>query len=643
MTSSILFQPFQLGHLTLKNRLTVPAMLTEYANADGSLSERYIRYYVERARGGFAMIVTEDNAVTPTGGGFPNLPGIWCDEFLNGHKELVRRVHAHDAKILVQLYHAGREASSSVTRVPCIAPSPIPDPVIGEIPHEMTRKEIHAMIKSFIAAANRAQESGYDGVELHAAHGYLLNQFLSPFSNRRLDEYGGTEENRLRMLLEIIAGIRKQSGPDFIINCKLSVDEFVEGGLTLRDSQRIAKKLEAAGINGLTASGGVYKSGFRTSAPYYCPSGCFAHLSAGLKAAVSIPIIAINRINTAEVAEQILHNQEADLLAIGRASIADPEFPIKIKQGRRSEIIPCIACDQGCQGRIAKGLPVSCLVNPRTGREADSDGAAVTHPRRVVIAGGGIAGMQAALVAARKGHHVELFERDERLGGFWNQAAIPPCKEIFNSFTLYLQNELAKTSVKIHLKTELTTEKIEEMHPDALICATGGESKTPALPGIDSHPNVVLAVDLLCCRKPFGKEIVVIGGGMVGAETAEHLAVHNCNVTILARSQIAKDMFFMTKVYLLESLKENGVALHEFCDIVKIESNRVVWRSRVSGEERSAAADQIVIAMGAAPRNGLKLWAEEHSLPSYAIGDADHVEDGVKAVLDGYEAALQIN
>lgn len=642
MDFQALFQPGNIGRVILKNRLTVPAMLTCYANGDGSLSERFIRYYEERAIGGFSLIVTEDTAVTPAGAGFPCLPGIWHESQLFGHAEMVKRVHAHDAKIFCQIYHAGRECSRKVSGLQPVAPSAIPDPVIREVPHELDAGEIRHLQRAFVNAAIRAAEVGYDGVELHGAHGYLINQFLSPFSNRRIDEYGGTFENRMRFLLEILQGIKQHVPHEFAVTCKLSCDEFVPGGIDLAEACRIAQTLEVHGCDGIVASGGVYASGHRISAPYYQPGGCFSHLAAGLREAVQIPIIAINRIHSPEIADHILRDGKADFVAIGRASMADPAFPRKIRQHRCDTIIPCIACDQGCQGRVGKGLPVSCLVNPRTGREGEFNLDKTAKPQKVMVVGGGIAGMTAAIVAARKGHRVTLWEKEGRLGGYWNQAAVPPCKEIFNSFTVYLQRQLKELQVELKLASTLTEKILAEERPDVLFCATGAKPLRPEISGLASHKNVVFAVDLLAGHCEYGRQVAIIGGGMVGMETAEHLALHGARVTLLARSVAGKDLVAQIKPYLMKSLAEHQVAIHEFCDIELVDGMELCCRDRSANRTFRIEADQIVIAAGASPCNALAAWAAALHLPCRMLGDAGAVGDGVKAVLDGYCAAQSL-
>lgn len=343
-----MFKPGKIGNLEIKNRLVVPPMLSEYADEDGNLTERYIRYYEEKAKGGFGLIIAEDNAVEPRGAGFTKLAGLWDDSQIEKHKEFTSRIQAHGAKIFVQVYHAGREASQSIIGTQPVAPSPIHDPAIYEIPHELTIDEVIELEDKFVDSIVRAQKAGYDGTELHGAHGYLINQFVSPFSNKRTDIYGGNIINRLRFPLNIIKKAYAKVGKDFVITYRISADEFVEGGLTIEDSKIIAPILENAGIKAIHVSGAVYKSGHLPSAPYQAATAIFSDLAKEIKSVVNIPVIAVNKINTPFVAESILKQGKADFVAIGRASIADPEFPNKVMEGRLEDIIPCISCDQGC-------------------------------------------------------------------------------------------------------------------------------------------------------------------------------------------------------------------------------------------------------------------------------------------------------
>lgn len=635
-----IFEPGKIGNLELKNRLIVPAMFTGYAAEDGNLTERYIRYYEEKARGGFGLIVCENNAVEPRGAGFNNLPGLWDGIDLDRHKELVRRVRVHGAKVFVQVYHAGRQASEAILGEQPVAPSAIHDPAIYEIPHELSVDEIVDIEDRFAEAIYRAKGAGYDGVELHGAHGYLINQFVSPFSNRRTDIYGGTLMNRLRFPLNIIRKAYEKTGQDFAITYRISADEFVEGGLTIEDSIIIAGILENAGIKAIHVSGGVYKTGHLVSAPYQGRTAIFADFAARIKEGVDIPVIAVNKINTPFVAESVLKRKKADFVAMGRASIADPSFPLKISEGRVEDIIPCIACDQGCQGKIALQKPVSCLVNPRTGREGIFNLEKVEVPEKVMVIGGGIAGMQAAIVAAARGHRVAIFERSDRLGGQWLLASTPPSKEVFNSLIVYMKTQLDKLGVQVHLNTDVSEDAITRFDPGHVVLSTGATPVHINVPGIERHPNVVQANDILSGNVLPGRHAAIIGGGLVGVETAEHIAIHGSHATVVEmRETHLAEMAGMPKAFLLESLAHNKVDIRLGTALEEITEKSMILRKGALKEE--IPVDQIIIAVGSRPDKSLGVCLNGKFKYTIA-GDATGVADGIESVKEGYEAAFNI-
>lgn len=635
-----MFKSGKIGNLNIKNKLVVPPMLTEYADENGNLTERYIRYYEEKAKGGFGLIIAEDNAIERRGAGFTKLAGLWDDWQIEKHKEFTDRIKAHGAKIFVQIYHAGREASESIIGTKPVAPSPIHDPAIFEVPHELSIEEVIELEDKFVNSIIRAQKAGYDGIELHGAHGYLINQFVSPFSNRRTDIYGGNLINRLRFPLNIIRKAYDVVGKDFVITYRISADEFVEGGLTIEDSKIIASILENAGIKAIHVSGGVYKSGHLPSAPYQASTALFSDLAKEIKSVINIPVIAVNKINTPFVAESILKQEKADFVSIGRASIADPEFPNKVLEGRLDDIIPCIACDQGCQGMIAKQEPVSCLVNPRTGREGIYNLNKVENNKKVMIIGGGLAGMQAAIIATTKGHNVEIFEKNDRLGGQWLLAAIPPGKEIFNSFIIYLKDQIKKLNIKVNLNTNVTEELIKKLNPDHIILSTGASPISISFKGIEKNKNVVQANDILAGKVQPGRNIAIIGGGLVGMETAEHLAVHGSKVTVIEMKEThLEEMAGIPKVFMMESLKHNGVKIELGTKLEEIKENSILLNK--NGTIKELEIDQLILAIGSTPNLSLEEFIK--SKYSYTkIGDAKTVIDGIEAVKSGYEAALNI-
>jgi 2,4-dienoyl-CoA reductase-like NADH-dependent reductase (Old Yellow Enzyme family)/thioredoxin reductase len=634
-----LFAAGQIGTMEVKNRLIVPPMLTEYANADGSLSDRYIRYYEEKARGGWGLIICEDNSVDEFGAGFKNLPGIWTDAFIPRHRELTDRVHRYGAKIAVQAYHAGRESGSAIKGRRPVAPSAIQDPTEPETPRELTTEEVRELVEKFAQGIRRGRDAGYDAVELHGAHGYLINQFVSPFSNKRTDEYGGNLWNRLRFPLEIIARAKELVGEDYPIIYRISADEMVEGGLTIEDTKVIAQILEEAGVAALHVSAGVYKSGSIVSAPSAVRTAPFSDYAQQIRRMVKIPVFAVDKIIYPEVAESLLREGKADFIAMGRASIADPELPNKVRQGRLDEILPCIGCWQGCQGKIAVQEPVSCLVNPRTGKEEAYAIRRAEKAKKVMVIGGGPAGMEAAIVAAKRGHDVTLYDKADRLGGQWLLAAVPPGKEMLNAFTVWQKGELARSGVKVLLNTEVTAELVAAVQPDAIVYAAGATPSVPPIPGVEK-PFVHTAEDILSGKVDFGGHAVVIGGGIVGAETAEHLAVHGCTVTIVKRSaDIAGDLPGAPRHFLMESLKRYDAELLENTKTLEITENGVLTEK--NGIRRLIPADLVVLASGSRSNNALAKELEG-KYPVTVVGDAFAVGKALDGIDAAYKAALEL-
>ena len=636
------FSPLKVGKMEVTNRLVVPAMVMNFCTNDGQATEKFIAYHEAKSRGGWGLIITEDYAVDPRGKGFLNIPGLWNDSQIESHSKLTERVHKYGSKIVAQIYHAGRQTNHYVIGMEPEAPSPIPCPSNQEIPHELTVDEIHRLVEKFGDCAFRAKKAGFDGVEIHGAHGYLVAQFMSPYSNKRTDEYGGNLINRMRFPLEIISNIRAKAGHDFPILFRISGDELVPGGRTIEDTKAMAMLLEQAGVNAIHVSAGVYASMTAIIPPSAVRHGWITDFAADVKKIVSIPVITVGRINDPILAETIIASGKADLVSMGRGSLADPELPNKASAGKFDEINYCIGCLQGCVGNLFRGNPGGCLVNPVIGRESEFVIKPTESRKKVFVAGGGPAGMEAAMVAAERGHEVHLYEKTDRLGGEYILASIPPNKGELDMFIVWQETQLKKNGVVVHLNTELTPEIVEKEKPGAVIVATGG---TPLMPknikGID-RPNVVTANDVLCGKVNVGNRVIVIGGGMVGSETADHLANHGKQVTIVEMlSEIAKDEEAAVKYFLLEDLKKNSVKVYVNSPVKEIVEDGVIVTAN-GKDEKVGPVDTIVMALGSRSVNTLTPELEGKVEKLITIGDAIKVRKALEAIEEGYRIGLEV-
>lgn len=641
MKLSKVFEPIQINRVTVKNRMVVSAMVTNYCDEDGLANEKFIAYHEHKAQGGFGLIVTEDYAVTPTAGGFKRLPGLWEDRQVPSHRQLTDRVHAAGARIFAQLYHAGRETNSAITGVHNVAPSAIKDPTSFETPYELTVDQIHELVGAFGDAARRAKEAGFDGVEIHGAHGYLVEQFLSTFSNRRGDEYGGSIQNRCRFLTEIIGDIRKKCGSDFAIQLRISGQEYVPGGLGIEDSKVIAMIAEDAGIDSISVSQGVY-----ASMPVIIPPSVIRHAAyidnaAEIKSVVTIPVLGVGRINDPFLAESILRSGKADLCIMARASLADPEMPKKAAEGRFDEIIRCVGCLQGCAGENGKGCKVRCLVNPMTGMEDEYQFEKAADPKHILVIGGGVAGCECAIVAAQRGHKVTLLEKTGELGGQFIPAAIPVGKGEFNTFVIWQKTMLRKLGVEIRYNTSADRATVDSIRPDAVVIATGSTPAVPPIPGLQE--NAKISWDILRGVESFGNRVVVIGGGLVGAETADHVAVHGAgDVTVIEmREDIVMDGEPNPTYYMKQRFAEHDVQILTSAAVQTVEPHAVVYR-KDGREHRIEDVDTIVNATGVRPNQILAKELEDAAYPVIVIGDARSGKNGYLDIREGYEAGLTL-
>ncbi len=647
-----LFEPCRLGEVELPNRIAMAPMSLNLCE-DGFVTDRMIRFFEERAAGGAGLIVVGDGIVeSPRGNNVRESTAIDDDRYVPALRRLTRAVKAHGAKIALQLSHGGRRAGRlskagflGVTRgaLP-VAPSAVAHPVPGfVVPKELTPGEIREIVAKFGAAARRAMKAGFDIVGLHCAHMYLCGEFLSPWANRRSDAYGGDLDRRYRFVGETLEAIRAGAGPGVPILARMNGEEPA-GGNTLPEIAEIARKLERQGVAAISVSVGfgapIREPGFIPSvAPSRSPEGCVVPLAENIKRAVSIPVMVSNRIVTLDFAERLLAEGKADLIGLGRPLIADPRLPAKGRDGRREEIVPCIYCCQGCiQNVLEHDAPVACTVNPRAGREREADAAPPGRAKRVAVVGGGPGGLTAALVLARRGHRVTLYEKRPELGGQLLLASRPPGKEDVRRIARYLVAAVRRAGVDVRTGAEPGPDELRGA--DAVVVAVGGVPVVPDLPGA-ARPHVTTAVDLLRGPIPAGAAAVVIGGGQVGAEVAELLAENGKMVTVLEQcGEIARGMVGIAKLPLLRRLEELGVAVWTNAEVLGIGERAVTVRHR--GERKTVPAETVVIAVGARANAALYESLEGVVPVRHLVGDSRAPKGFLEAIRDAHDACSSI-
>ncbi len=639
---SSLFKPVKIGNLELKNRLVVPPIGTLFCGFDGHICGRVIDFHRARAKGGWGLIIFEGVAVELRGKGGPRQYGIWDDTFIPEYKDLVNAVHANDAKIALQIMHSGRNTSPEINggEQP-VAPSAIADPIIRVEPKELSKIEISGIVESFAKAALRAKEAGFDAVEVHGGHGYLISEFMSGYANKREDEYGGSIEGFARFPQEIIKGIKEAVGDDYPVFFRISANEGVKDGRDVKGSIELLKIIIKEGVDAVHASVGIYESSFLTMASAYLEKGFNVDAASSIKENVNVPVIAVGRIHSPDLAEDIISTGKADMIAVGRQSVADPDWPIKVKENRIQDIVSCLSCNEGCLGRAWNVKSISCVQNPAAGREDEYANIKKTKNRKkVLVVGGGPAGLEAARTAALYGHDVILYEKNGQLGGKVLLASLPDHKKIYGNVIISRERDLLSSGGKIELGKEVTRDVVEKISPGVLIIATGSKPVIPDIPGIDND-NVVTAIEVLK-GAAVGQKAVIIGGGIVGCETAELLAGEGKNVTIIEMERhIAKDISPAARVFLFKFLKENNVKIIASSTVKKIKDDGLVI---VTGdkEEMLTKFDNIIIAVGAKPDEGLYSQVSDLVDDIYIIGDAEKPGKILQAVLRASDVARSL-
>lgn len=641
-----LFEPIQIGKKTIKNRIFMPPISTNLANK-GYVTDELVQHYSARAKGGVGLIVSEVVTVEPT---YIYLPGdisIHDDSYIDGWKKVFDEVHKYGTVLLPQLFHPAYMAFPIPGTPQLIAPSHVGPYYAKAAPRAVTKEELKVIVKQFGEAAKRVQIAGGDGVEIHCAHAHgLLGGFLSPLYNKRCDEYGGDINGRLRLTLEVIEEVRKVCGDDFIIDVRISGDEYSDGGLNINDMTYVAKQLEKAGIDMLHVSGGnTVKKGSSMPAPG-SKQGSHTHLSEYIKRQVHIPVATVGRITEAWVADEIIANHLADAVMIGRANLCDPEFANKSYEGREIEIKPCIGCTR-CLNGIMFGKRISCSVNPSFELENEDNLTEAETKKNILVIGGGVAGMEAAYVAHKKGHHVVLCEASDKLGGQINIACVPISKQELTKIVIYMAHRLEVNGIDVRLNTPVTQELLETEFKDYEVIAAAG-AKPNIIESFTHFKHWATADDILAGKAFPGQKIVIIGGGSVGCETADYLApllndrfMRNRDVTVLEMAnEILMSETGAGRSVLVMRMMEKGIHIECKAKVIAVTENTVTYEQE--GKEYTLTPDTLIFANGYHVDNSIENMLKEANMTYHLIGDGHKVGNIKDAISEGYEVAKSL-
>jgi 2,4-dienoyl-CoA reductase (NADPH2) len=667
MAYPYLFSPIKINGIELKNRIVMTAMHLGYT-PEGKVTDRLIDFYALRAEGGVGLIIVGGCPIDEYGG-MSSMICLYDDQYIPGLRKLVDAVKGNGAKIAAQLYQAGRYTHSAMIggRKPFSA-SAVRSKLTGETPRALDLEEIPGVQDRFAEAAGRAKKAGFDAVEVLGSAGYLISQFLSAVTNKREDRYGGTLENRMRFGVEVVEKVREAVGPDYPVIIRLAGNDFMEGGCTNLEAGIFAEALERAGADLFNITGGWHE----TRVPQLTtnvPRGAYVYLARGIKAGVKKPVLASNRINDPDMAEAILRNGEADMVTMARGLLADPELPRKAKNGKARLIYHCIACNQGCFDEIFSLRPATCLVNPMAGREGELSVGRAETAKKVLVIGGGVAGMKAACVAAERGHNVSLVEQTDRLGGQVLLNRFIPGREEMATAAFDLAGNLKDLGVEITLNGKVDIPFVKDMKPDAIVVATGSRPIMPRMPGVEME-HVAQAWDVLGGKVGVGRKVVVVGGNAVGLETALHLArvgtlspevlhfliANNAEtaetitellnqgskeVTVIEMTRRAgKDIGISTRWTIMAELRRLGVTIMTGVTAVAVTEDGL----EIEKEDGKGflPADSIVLAVGSNAENGLLTELEGLVPEVYAIGDAKSPRKALEAIREGFEVGIKI-
>jgi len=605
------------------------------------VTDQLTEYFATRARGGVGMMLVGGGGVHPSGQELPDLPQMYEDSCIPALKRMVDRIKPYDVCFGVQLMHGGRQSYLPEK----VAPSAIPAPAVvkGEV-RALEAEEIKALAACFGHAAWRCREAGFDFIELHGAHGYLINQFLAPNSNIRSDEYGGSFENRTRFLFEVIEAVKNTAGPDYPVGIRINGNDYIENGWELKDTLRIAPLLEQAGVAYIHVSGGVYGSTELTIPSMYTPQGCFIHLAEAVKQVVNVPVITVGRIKEPAMANAAIRDGKADMVALGRSIIADPEYPNKAKSGNTSLIRPCVGCCLGCIHAVLAKEPGSCVVNPDVGREFKlAEEKVPAKSQKVLVAGAGPAGLAAARMFAQRGHQVKILEKGSGQGGLLALAATAPGREELGDILCFFRNELDRLGVTVDYNTPLAAEVLASFDPDHVILATGSMPDMPVIKGLfKTKMTLITSVDVFTDAQAAGDRVIVLGGGFTGLITAHKLGDQGKEVVVLNRKKsFAEEMSSNDRYYLRERLKACGVMLYKKVAVKSFTDAGVSFTSK--GEPVTLEGfDTVVISEKHQPVRDARHLEKQSRAKFHMIGDAKTPRHLMFCVAEAEEAGRSI-
>lgn len=638
-----LFEPGKIGKLSIKNRILMcPMGVGGLEEPQGGLSQRGIDYYVARAKGGTGLIITGltrvSREIEPPLEDKLIIDSKTCVTWLN---ELAEAVHDYGAKVAIQLTAGlGRVATLDLLKIAgAVAPSALPafeDPTI--MTRELSTEEIERLVHAFEFSAEILRLAGIDAVELHGHEGYLFDQFITALWNKRTDKYGGDLEGRLRFPVEVIEAIKRGAGTDFPVIFRFGLKHYIDGGREIEEGLEIARRLEAAGADAFEVDAGCYETWYWAHPPTTLPPGCMVDMAQMAKRVVKVPVIAVGKLGYPELAERVLQEGKADFICLGRALLADPEWPNKVKKGRLEDIRPCVGCHEGCLKRVFDVKYLSCAVNPATGMEREFTIKPAEKKKSVLVVGGGASGMEAARVTALGGHKVTLWEKGDVLGGNLIPASVPDFKQDYRRLINFLSTQIKKLGVTIEFAKEATAELILEMKPDVVFIATGSTSIVPEIPGVGKK-MVVTAVDLLLGKQEAGKSVVVVGGGLIGCETALYLAQKGKKLTIVEMLDgVMLDMYSANRMHLLKLLADADVNILTETKCLEITDNSITIADKY-GKRSTLEADTVVLAVGLKSNERL-LEALKDKIPEvYAIGDCVEPRKVINAIWEGFRTA----